>query len=101
MKAFEHNVRPHAPRGAELGNLLKQVVVTVKEEGKLAREPIYIEARVKRGLDVANGVREGEGHLLHSRCPGFTDVVATDTDRVPTGQMLAAVAKQVGDDAHR
>jgi hypothetical protein len=74
---------PHTPCSAKLGNLLKQIVVTVKEEGKLAREPIYVKVRVNCGLDVAYGIREGEGHLLHCRCPGLTDVVSTDTDRVP------------------
>ena len=49
-EALAHDVRPHAPRGAELGDLLEDVVVAVEEEGQARRELVDGQALVDRRL---------------------------------------------------
>src|SRR6266542_3884310 len=44
--------RPDAARGAELGDLLKKVVVAVEEEGKPRRELVNIEPALLTPTDV-------------------------------------------------
>src|SRR5690606_14244649 len=43
-EALLHDARPYAPRRAELGDLLEQVVVDVEEEGEATGEAIDVEA---------------------------------------------------------
>ena len=43
-EALLHDARPHAPRGAELRDLLEEVVVHVEEEREPRREVVDVEA---------------------------------------------------------
>ncbi len=52
------------PRGAELGDLLEEVVVRVEEERQPARERVDLEPRVDGRLHVGDAVGEREGDLL-------------------------------------
>ena len=47
---------PDATRGAELGDLLEEVVVGVPEEAEPGCEVVDVEAGVDRGLDVGDAV---------------------------------------------
>ena len=47
-------LRPHPPRGAELRDLLEDVVVAVEEERQARREVVDVEARVDRRLHVGD-----------------------------------------------
>jgi hypothetical protein len=49
-EALAHDPRPHAPRGAELGDLLEEVVVHVEEERQPRRELVDVEP----GVDAAS-----------------------------------------------
>src|SRR5258708_35994588 len=101
VEAFAHNLCPHPPGRAELGHLFKQVIVTVKEKGELTRKCIDVQTSIYGSLDIANGIGKGESHLLHSRRPSFTNVIAANADSVPARQMLGTLAERVWNDAHR
>src|SRR5690606_2466420 len=59
-----HPLGPDPAGGAELGDLLEEVVVDVEEEGEAGREVVYIETARDTALDVLETVPEGEGELL-------------------------------------
>ena len=63
-EALAHDRRPHAARGAELRDLLEEVVVDVEEERQARREVVDVEAALDRRLHVADAVGEREGELL-------------------------------------
>ena len=88
-EALPHDLRPHAAGGAELGDLLQEVVVGVEEEGKLAGKVVHIQPGVDGRLHVGDGVGQGEGHFLHRGRAGLADVVAGDADRVPVRALRA------------
>ncbi len=52
-------------------------------------------------LGVGDAVGNGEGHFLGCRGPRFADVIAADADGVPLGDIVAAEAEYVRDQAHR
>ena len=87
-EALAHERRPHAARGAQLGDLLEEVVVQVEEERQPRREVVDVEAALDRRLHVADAVGERERELLHRRRAGFADVVAADRHRVPARRVL-------------
>ncbi len=100
-EALAHDVRPHAPRRAELGDLLEDVVVAVEEERQARRELVDVQALVDRRLHVGDAGGQREGDLLHRRAALLAEVVAGDRDRVPARHVLVAVLEQVGRQAHR
>src|SRR5690348_9025051 len=65
METVAHDMGPHAASSTELGDFLKQVVVAIKEERKLARETIHIQSCVNGCLHIRDRISEREGHLLH------------------------------------
>ena len=65
VEAFAHDVRPHATSSSELGDLFKQVVVAIEEEGQLSCECIDIQPGINGGLYITNSVRERKGDFLH------------------------------------
>ena len=99
--AIAHVPRPDAAGGAELGDLLEEVVVHVPEEREPRREPIHVELPGDPVLHVAEAVGEGEGQLLRRRGARLPDVVARDADRVPVGRVLRGPLEQVDDDLER
>ena len=76
-------LRPHAPRRAELGDLLEEVVVGVEEERELPGEVVHVQPGVERGPHVGDAVGEREADLLRGGAAGLADVVAGDRDGVP------------------
>jgi hypothetical protein len=92
-EAVAHDARPQAARGAELGDLLEEVVVRVEEEAQLRRELVDVEPRGERGFDVGDAVGQREGDLLRGGAAGLADVVAADRDGVPLRHVLAHQAK--------
>src|SRR5207302_8487543 len=53
------------------------------------------------GVDVRDGVGQGERDLLNCGRALLTHVIAADRDRVELRQRLGAVRERVGDEAHR
>ena len=100
-ESVSHDLRPHPPHRAELGDLLKDVVVAVEEERQAGAELIDLQPGVQRCLDVGDRVRERERDLLDCRAALLADVVPGDRDRVPAGDVLLAVGKDVGRQPHR
>ena len=96
-----HHARPQAARGAELRDLLEEVVVRVEEEREPRAEVVRREPRLDGGRAVGDAVRHRERQLLCGRRAGLADVVAGDRDRVPRRDVLRAVREQVGGQPHR
>src|SRR3954467_2001648 len=101
VEALLHRVRPHVARGAELRDLLEDVVVAVEEERQAGREVVDLQAGVERRLHVRHPARERERDLLHRAAALLAEVVAGDADRVPPGDVLPAVGEQVRGQPHR
>ena len=99
-EALLHRVRPHVAGGAELGDLLEDVVVAVEEEGQAGGEVVDLQAGVERRLHVGHAAGEREGDLLDGARALLAEVVAGDRDRVPLRDPLAAVGEQVGGQPH-
>jgi hypothetical protein len=63
--------RPDAPRRAQLGDLLEEVVVDVPEERQPGREVVDVEPAGEPALDVGEPVGERERQLLRGRGAGL------------------------------
>ena len=100
-KVSRISLRPDAPRGAVLGDLLEEVDLGVEEERQPRREVIDVEAALDRLLDVGEAVLERERELLLRGRAGLADVVAGDRDRVPARHPLRAPLDHVAAQAHR
>ena len=100
-EAVAHDLRPQRAGGAELRDLLEEVVVGVEEEGEPGAERVGREARGDCRLAVGDSVRERECELLRGGRARLADVVAGDRDRVPARDPLLAVGEQVGRQPHR
>src|SRR6185503_8192162 len=74
--ALLHVARPDASRGAQLRDLLEEVVVDVPEERQPGREVIYVEPARDAPLHVGEAVRQGERELLRGRGARLADVVS-------------------------
>ena len=98
---FLHDLGPHSPGGAELCDLLEDVVVGGKEERQLRREVVDVQPGVDGSLDVRDPVAQREGDLLGRGRAGLADVVAGDGDRVEVRHLRRAELEDVGDDPHR
>jgi hypothetical protein len=96
-----HDPRPEPARGAELRDLLEEVVMRVEEEREPLAELVRRKTSCDRGLRVGDAVRERECELLDRRRSGLANVVPRDRDRVEARQALVAVREQVGRDPHR
>jgi len=57
---------PNTPRGAVLGDFLKEVVVGVEEEGQAWGKFVYRQAPIESSLDVGHAVGQRESQLLHA-----------------------------------
>ena len=96
-----HVAGPDAARGAQLRDLLEEVVVNVPEEGKARSERVHVQAARDAPLDVREPIGQREGELLRCGRPGLPDVIAGDGDRVPQGRMCGAPLEHVDDDLER
>ena len=64
-----------------------------EEEGHARREVVYGQAGIQGGLDVGDGVGQGERHLLHGGGSRLAHVVAGDGDGVPAGGPFSTVGE--------
>ena len=99
--ALLHEARPHATRGAQLGDLLEKVIVDVEEERQARREAVDVQPARQRRLDVSQTVGQRERQLLHRRRARFADVIARDRHGVEARNVPGRELDHVGDDAHR
>ena len=101
-EALAAQLVPDPPRGAELGDLLEEVVVAVEEEARAAARSRRSAGRASmRVLDVGDPVGDREGQLLDRGRARLADVVAADADRVPARQLARAELDRVGDEPQR
>src|SRR5260370_2678133 len=57
-EALAHDAGPQAARGAVLGDLFEQILMSVEEDRKLRREVIAAEATLESGFNVSNAIGE-------------------------------------------
>ena len=100
VEPVAHELRPQLAGGAELRDLLEDVVVAVEEEGEAGGEVVDAEPGVERRLHVGHAVGERERDLLHRAAALLAEVVAGDRHRVPLRDRVRAVGEQVGDEPH-
>jgi hypothetical protein len=101
-EALAHQLGPQPASGAELRDLLEEVVVDVEEEREAMRELIDRQASAREQLaHVGDAVGEREGELLDRRRPRFADVVAADRHGVPARYLDRAELDRVGDQPDR
>src|SRR6185436_18325474 len=96
LETFAHDTRPHSSSSTKLGNLFKQVVMRVEEEGKPGSKIINLQSGFQRGFDVRDSVSDGESDFLNSGRSGFTNVITTNRDRVPVGYFAGTEREDVG-----
>src|SRR5262245_903356 len=101
LEAVAHDVRPDAPGGAVLRDLLEEIAVRIEEERETGSERVHLEPRIDAVLDVLDSVPQRERKLLCSGGARFTNVVPADGNRVPARHALGAERKDVGDEPHR
>ncbi len=99
--ALAHELRPQASPGAELGNLLEEVVVYVEEEGQARCELIDLQASLEGSIYIRQAVRNGEGQLLYGSCSGLANMVTTDADGIPAWHVARAKFDGIRDQAQR
>src|SRR5258708_24498279 len=92
---------PDAARGAQLGDLLEEIVVDVPEIREPAGEVVDVEPASESALDVGEAVGKRERQLLRGRRSRFADVVAADRDRVPLWRVRRAPLEAVDDQTQR
>src|SRR6185437_14568444 len=73
-----HDSVPNLARCPILGNLLKEVIVRVKEEAEPRAKLVYIEAASSRPFHVLNAVIQRKGQLLQCRRASFANVIAAN-----------------------
>ena len=73
----------------------------VEEEAEPGRKLVDGETAGSGGLHIGDAVRQGKRHLLDRCAARLTHVVARDGDGVPARHLLAAIVKDVSNQAHR
>src|SRR6266568_6437623 len=100
MEAIPHNLCPHTTSRSEFGNLFKQIIVAVEKERKLSCERVNILPGVNRCLYITDCVGERKCYLLYSRRTRLSHMITTNANRIPTRQIISAVAEYISYDAH-
>src|SRR4030067_2209740 len=90
-KTLPHDLSPDPPCRPEFCNLFKEVDVGVEKEGEPRSKIIHVEAPLHGSFHVSDSVGQGECQLLNCRRTGFTDMIAADADRIPSGDLFGAL----------
>ncbi len=99
-KSLGHQPIPDLARGAELGDLLKEVVMGIEEEAQPGSEIVDAQPAAQRPLHVLHAVIEGESELLQRRRTCLANVIAADRDGVEARSKTRAELKGVDHQAH-
>ena len=100
-KPVAHDVRPQPAGCPELGDLLKEIDMAVKEECDARGEIVDFQAAVEAGLDVGHAIGEREGDFLGGGAARFAHVIAADADGVPVRHFFGAERDDVRSQAKR
>lgn len=77
---------PYPACGTELGNFLKEIIMDVKKEGQPWRKGIDRETYFHGLLDVGQPIIQRKRQFLDRRGTGFADMIATNTDGIPSSR---------------
>src|SRR5207245_11226765 len=86
---------PDSTRSSELRNLLQEIVPTGEEEGELGSKLAYLEPLIKSRPNVFDRVCKTESQFLDRVRARLTDVIPTDTDRVPARHFVGTVFDKI------
>ena len=89
--------RPNAPCGAELRDLLEEVVMNIPEERKARRKGIDIEPARNPPFNVGESVRQGKRQFLRRRGTGLADMVSGNRNGIPVRGVRRAPFEAVND----
>src|SRR5262249_36877206 len=81
-KAIFHYAMPNLAGGAIFSDLLKEIVVRIKEEAETRTKFIYIKTAPPRPFHVLNAVIQGKCQLLQGCRSRLADVISADRNRV-------------------
>src|SRR5581483_7878763 len=85
--AFAHQACPQAATRPKLGDLLKEVVVHIEEEGEAWRELVDLESTLEGSFHIGQSIGQCKSKLLNGGGSCFTDMVTTNADGVPAGHV--------------
>src|SRR5258708_11930234 len=99
-EAVFHQPVPDFARGAELGDLLEEIVVGIEEEAEPGTKVIHVQAAATSPLHVLHAVIDGECQLLQRRGTGFADVISADGNAVELGSELGSELESINHQPH-
>src|SRR5581483_5186389 len=73
-----HSTRPNSSGRSVLGDLVKEIIVRVKEERDSRNKAIKVEAGAEAPVNVLDSVAKREGKFLQSGRASFTNVITAD-----------------------
>ena len=95
-----HDPEPDPPRGAELGDLLEEVVVRVEEEAEPGCELVHREPAPQGPLDIRDPGPQRVSQLLSRGRPCLPDVIAADRDGIEARDVQRRVLDGVSHEPH-
>ena len=100
VESLLHYPVPDLASRSILGDFFEEIVVGIEKEGEPGSEIVDLQSGPNGRLDVLDAVAQGEGQFLQGRGTGFSDVIATDRDAVPLGDVSGCEGNGVGNQPH-
>src|SRR5438445_13412133 len=75
-----HLARPQTARGAILGDLFEEVVVSVEKERKSGSKLVYLQSRLDGRTHIGQPVVQCKGQLLNRSGAGFPAMIAANAN---------------------
>src|SRR3990172_11696511 len=91
---------PYSAGGAELGDLLEEIDVGIKEERYARHKLIDVQPACNPRLDISKSVGECECQFLTGCRTGLPDVVAADRNRIPLRNLFVHELEHVDNELH-
>src|SRR5229473_927866 len=101
LVALDHGFVPNSAGSAILGNFLKEIIVGVKEKGKLRHKLVYVEPAAHSPFDVFHAIAQRKRQFLNGGRAGLADVIAADRNGIEFRCVLDAEFERVDHQPHR
>ena len=98
--AFFHDTRPQPAGRAEFRNFKEKVQTGSKNPADAWRKIIHLLSGLNRSVNVSNRISESKSNFLNLGRAGFPDVIGSDADGIPFGNIFGAIFKGVGNQPH-
>src|SRR5439155_8463960 len=100
-EAIAHCSSPNSACSSILGDLFKEVIVSVKEKRNPWYEALKIETGPSSPLDVFDSVSQSKREFLQRGRAGLANVITAHRNRVVPGNMLSTELEGIDDQLHR